>query len=72
MTAMFRVPASWMKETVIGGYRIEPLINSASVIGERVTKADLFYRLHHPSGTTTDHGSRDGAIYAARNPDRIW
>lgn len=61
----FSVPASWMQETVIGKYRITPLINAGSVKG-RVAKSDLFYRLHHPDGQTTDHGSRDGAIYAAK------
>lgn len=60
----FKVPARWMKPTVIGGYRIEPKVNPRCPT-ERVTKAWLFYRLSKDGVHISDHGDFAGAAYAA-------
>lgn len=61
---MFKVPARWLKPTVIGSFRIQPMVNQRCPT-ERVTKAWLFYRLFKNGVHISDHGDFAGAAYAA-------
>lgn len=64
MERTFKVPASWMRVSVLGPYRIEPCINPKCPT-ERASREWLFYRLTRRGEHVSDHGDRRGAMYAA-------
>lgn len=60
----YKVPASWMRVTTVGSYRVVPLVNANCRSGHP-KREDLFYRVMRGTEIVSDHGDRSGAILAA-------
>jgi hypothetical protein len=57
-----------MEPTYVGSYTVQAHVD-ASCTRVRPSKDDLFYRITQAGKHVSDHGDRDGALYAAY---RLW